>query len=117
MTERDWLAGLKVGDRVATTRHGGCGYALFRVTRVTPTQIVVGGQRYNRKTGGQVGAGGWGRSLIEPTEKIRAACRRDALLSKLAQFDYRALPTATLEELYAITTRNAERPSEGEEEA
>jgi hypothetical protein len=117
MTNRDWLAGLKAGDRVATARHGGCGYALFRVTRVTPTQIVVGGQRYNRKTGAQVGAGGWGRSLIEPTEEIRAGCRRDALLSKLAQFDYRALPTATLEELYAIVRRSETQSSEGEEGA
>lgn len=49
MTERDWLAGLKVGDRVATTRHGGCGYSLFRVTRVTPTQIVVGANATTEK--------------------------------------------------------------------
>jgi hypothetical protein len=102
---------------VATTRHGGCGFALYRVTRVTPTQIVVGGQRYNRETGAQLGRGGWGRCLIEPTEEIRAACRREALILKLSQFDYGTLPVATLEELYAITTRNAERPSKGEEGA
>lgn len=76
MTEQqDWLANLAVGDEVIVayrgydSRHPG---TLKRVERLTATQIIIGAERWRRSNGKIIG-GGYGRSLLEPTEKRRQA--------------------------------------------
>jgi hypothetical protein len=49
----DWLEELKPGDKVLYGSHRDDSIGV--VERVTPTQIIVGGTRYNRKTGRRVG--------------------------------------------------------------
>ncbi len=52
----DWLASIKPGDRVLTTRGYGRGYDSTMVAKVTATQLVLdGGSRYRRKDGRSVG--------------------------------------------------------------
>ncbi len=82
----DWLASIKPGDRVLTTRGYGRGYGSATVAKVTATQFVLnGGGRYQRKDGCAVGGDGWTTTcLLQPTTerlaeialaKVRHACR------------------------------------------
>ena len=75
------LENLKAGDKVAVMYGSGAKNRPCRVNRiqvvskVTKTQVVVGSQRYNRHTGGEVG--GTGSVWIQPAsaehEKTYAA--------------------------------------------
>lgn len=68
-----WLAGLKVGDKVATDisdRYNAP--SLATIVRVTPTQFILDrsyANKYRRKDGGQVG-GGYGKTLQPITQMV-----------------------------------------------
>jgi hypothetical protein len=87
------------------------GYRDAIVTRLTPTQIVVGMDRYRRSDGR--GIGGIGGDLYEATpERIREVSdrRRTAALSaQISDTNWRALPLSTLEAVAALLdTQNTE---------
>lgn len=58
------LCDLKAGDHVVVVSPYGSGYTVAVVDRVTPTQIVVGGCKYNKAMGREVGSSGWASSII-----------------------------------------------------
>ncbi len=77
-----WLNGLDAGDEVGVSyRHG---VRLERVTKVTPTQVVTGRDRWRKKDGRRVGE--YDRwfppRLVEATEEVRAEVRLRNLRSR-----------------------------------
>ncbi len=84
--QQAWLASIKPGDRVLTTRGYGRLYDSAKVAKVTDTQFILdGGCRYRRKDGRAVGGDGWTIThMVQPTAerlaeiellKARYACR------------------------------------------
>lgn len=65
MTAREWLDGLKAGDKVAVEHYSSVGIAT--VDRTTATQIVVRGGRYRRHDGHYVGGGYTAPMIAQPT--------------------------------------------------
>lgn len=68
----EWLAGLKAGDEVAIPFALGWThntYVFRRVTRTTPTQIIVDDVRYQRRTGSAMAP--HRGALVIPTEEVR----------------------------------------------
>jgi len=63
----------RVGDEVVVSFRVGFGheaYKLASIDRLTKTQVIVGGQKFRRDTGGQVGGDSWYPNFIKhPTEK------------------------------------------------
>lgn len=117
-TDRAWLASLNAGDAVAVAPGYRSRFAdrpwLARVERTTRTQIIVGGARYSRATGVEIGTGqGWAGTLVVPSIEISAAVRRARLVAWLKT--PRAYVGATDEEIErlheivsAIDARNRE---------
>jgi hypothetical protein len=94
-----WIAGLKVGDRVAIS-HGSWdrSYTFATVTRTSDATIWVGGHRKfwrrGRKAGDLVGAGPYTSCMLyEPTQEMvdaanerqLRACVRDMKLGELSR--------------------------------
>lgn len=86
-----WLASLKVGDQVAVRygRWGAGSYTIFRIERVTSTQLVSTRQsfrpvevRFRKSDGRVIGDDGYNR--IEPvTKEVREANEREKLTTWL----------------------------------
>lgn len=58
MTDKKRIDELKVGDRVAIDTRSLYGrYVIHEVTKITASQITIGGQRYNKRTGIRIGDG------------------------------------------------------------
>jgi hypothetical protein len=73
--KKAWLSSLQAGDDVHFHgRYGnGPGY-IAQVTRVTPTQIVIGDSRFDKEDGRRRGSHGFHVEWIyEPTDDIREA--------------------------------------------
>lgn len=74
---KEWLKNLKVGDEVAacSSAHGWshC-YNFFKVSRMTPTQIILGNTtKYRRKDGIRIGDDSYTRNvLVRPTDELKA---------------------------------------------
>lgn len=96
--EREWLAGLKVGDAVAvsTRWHG---YRMDRVTKLTATQIVTTTGRYRRQNGWPVGSAE--SSIKEPTQEIRDDIEKRTLTSYVARYPFDKLSLDTLRSVVA----------------
>jgi hypothetical protein len=85
--------------------------ALATVDRVTPTQIVVGCQRFRRKDGNIVGGDTWSRCDIrQPEPFLIDKANRQAALSSLRRIvdNTKAIPTETLMAAVALLV-----PTEG----
>lgn len=73
-----WLANLEAGSKVAIKRGFGGEHSICTVDRVTATQVVVNGIRYNRTNGYQIGShSSYLRPRIEEAtpQRIEAAQR------------------------------------------
>ena len=100
----EWLQNLKPGDKVIR-RSGGVGAVDYieTITRVTPTQIVIGNARYRKDTGREVG--GYDRwhsiwleeATPEATRKVEATFKRLKLVRELSNMEWGKLPLETLE--------------------
>ena len=103
LTREVWLNGLKVGDEVAVHGRGfGDRVAVYKVEKLTPTQIVVRGDRYDKATGRERGASAYDRMSLEPvTEEVRQKIRRDRLLVRIDKsmrnFNLHKMPLQQLE--------------------
>lgn len=75
MTDSEWREGLKSGDEVFVSQRYGGAPVPAKVTRVTPTQIVIDiwkDAKFKRSTGRLIGGSTWdSRYLIQPTDKNR----------------------------------------------
>jgi hypothetical protein len=76
------LENLNVGDLFAIS-YGYGSFRLARVERVTPTQVIVGTERFHKKNGSKVGVGSsWNpvRAFIPSAQKLKEI--RRTLLEK-----------------------------------
>jgi len=98
MNDEAFLAGLKPGDEVSVANE-----RIERVTKLTPTQIVVGHSRFNRKTGRSCGTSGWHTSWLYPvSQQLREKIARREVLHALKYTDTSKVPTATLEAMVKL---------------
>lgn len=87
----DWLQQLKPGDTVIVDSGPYLSHIAV-VSRVTPTQIVIGDSRYNKKRGELVGASSWNRCYLrEPLPERVEQVTRKKLISQLLRLDERRL--------------------------
>ena len=63
MNDRNWLEQLKVGDSVIVDGSYR-GSSIGKVEKITKTQIVVNGARFQRKSGFLVGCDSWNRKML-----------------------------------------------------
>lgn len=98
----DWLQLLKPGDTVIISSNGLYGQNVRKVEKITATQIVVGGTRYNRKTGHQCGKYSFdSSSLRKATPEVIEEIHRKNYISKLCHLDARRLRSLDTETLRA----------------
>lgn len=82
MSTKTWLEELEVGSQVIVDHQGRL--RLWKVDRVTKTQIIIGMWRFRRSDGGVVGMSGWSRSqLLEPRPELIGRIRRDQLIASI----------------------------------
>jgi hypothetical protein len=103
------LQSLGPGDRVIYHPSGVYGHpSIMRITRVTPTQIVVGNDRFNRETGWRKGEHGYsGMSRIsngtpEQFQEVADNRERLAIAESLSVRNWKALPLDKLRAIKAI---------------
>lgn len=115
MTSYEWLAGLKVGDRIAVRRKYGMGHDVAVVSHVTPTQVHTRHLKFRRKDGRSIGGSTWdSQSITQVTEEIlaRATAENDAaILMSIAQGKTKA-PHAILRAMVEVYEAYSETNSE-----
>jgi hypothetical protein len=110
------LKDLKPGDKVVEFGGGPmASNTIETISRITATQIIIGGHRearYNRISGNRVGSSGWSRRYIRPAKKedIQTIEEREARLKLVLFIDdkisnLRKWPTKYLIELKDIVER------------
>jgi hypothetical protein len=110
----EWLLSLKEGDEVATAvryTHP-ARYRFARVTKLTPTQIVVGSSRYRKTDGGLVGGDSWDNEAIqEPTDTMRERNREHADRHRLneAKDGFHKLPIETVRALLSVLAAESQK--------
>jgi hypothetical protein len=76
----------KPGDEVAYYRSYRDTPRKLTIARVTPTQIVVGGQRFRRVDGDEVGGSRWDRTRVKPwTPDIDEALAKEEAAKRAAE--------------------------------
>lgn len=107
---KNWLAGLKEGDKVAyLSGHCNGGHVVARVKKISPTRkhFEVGGSSWTEKMNEHGFAKARDRysapDSIEPlTEQILETIRRRQIIKKLVETDWVKLDTATLVKIYDL---------------
>jgi hypothetical protein len=99
--DNDWLASVKVGDVVFTDSRWG-GLRRMRVTKMTATQIVCGGERFKRTNGRRIGDSGYDvLYLLEFTPAKESAYQFQQAVNYLKVVTWAALPAAVVIEIAA----------------
>jgi hypothetical protein len=107
-TNDEWLKELKVGDEVAVwhSSFGSGHYDFAKIEKIHKTHFVIGSTKYRRDSGRHAGESWHPAWLRQATPELRqeivAARRLNFLCSKLAETNWRKLPTETLEAIYNI---------------
>jgi len=98
------LENVKAGDMLYTRADYGHGIFLFKADRVTATQVICGGSRFNRQTGKKVGSSGWGSKRAYPaTEKEIRQAKEQYARAKIKKYcEGEALQKLSLESLEII---------------
>lgn len=95
--ETAWLQALKAGDSVVLQRGIGNGLNVCVVDKVTRTQVVIGGSRFRRDTGREVGGYTWDRaSIVEPTADRVHKARLQSARSYLSSVRWSEVSDATV---------------------
>ncbi len=76
------IADLKPGDRVVMC--GRFAYSIWRVDRVTETQIIIGTARFRRKDGLRVGATGWECQRLETSARAFTLAKKSTVENLLS---------------------------------
>ena len=100
----DWLQSLSIGDEVVfQSRYDN---RIEKVTKVTPTQIVVGKSRFKKSSGYEIGGSRWSiLHLVKPTEEIRGGIEHARLADRLKNMDFKKLSLDRLREIYSVATK------------
>lgn len=104
-----WLSSLQPGDEVLCSSRID---SIVTVERVTKTQIVIGNDRFSRKSGALVGyRGGYFRPTIqELTREKREEIERQRLILKLCQLSLRHfenVPTDAIRDFVAVMDKSS----------
>ncbi len=102
MNYTEWLANLKVGDKVAISNR--YGYKSEIVARLTKTQVVLeNGVKFNRESCRRIGDDAWTFVYLVPlTAEIRAEWRREWLLNELSNYNIKQTSNENLEKIVAL---------------
>lgn len=105
----NWLEDLKVGDEVVVSGSF-LSYEISRVTHTTATQIHIGGTKYRRDTGVQMGSvSSWNRSsLCEPTQELRDKIEHKKRASSMGIVTWQKLSLDQLRRIAAIVGEGEE---------
>lgn len=114
-----WLEGLKEGDRVAVSSgYGYRDYSIYKIDRLTKTQIVIRNNKYWRKDGRFVGSSSSYRTVeLQPvTAKVVEAVDRGKFASVFYEYNKLAesLPISTVRKLLAVLDEGEQQGKEGE---
>lgn len=105
------LSDLKAGDEVAVKASGYYQvHERHTITRVTPTQIVIGPNRYRKSDGYRIGDGtGWGtiRAYVI-TDEIRAEIRKKELVDCMKGQNWSVYTIEALAEIFEILKKARE---------
>ena len=87
----EWIENLKAGDEVFISRGSwGLNWERRKVERITKSQIIVAGQRFNKKWNSVVGGGPWSTTyLVQVTPESKAQYREELLKRKAKDFKSR----------------------------
>lgn len=99
-----WLSLLRKGDRVVVRRHmyGSTSIQGGLVERVTPTQLVVSGQRFRKADGRMIAEPKYDYQVLLPLDaEMQAALRNKELTVWLSELPRQKLPLSMLEALHA----------------
>jgi len=101
---KEWIEGLKEGDKVALYNRR---WGISTVTRVTNCRIMAGGLTFDRKTGKEYGGSGWNFGSIRPltqtfVDERKEHDRRIKAQKAFKEIDYLKLTTDQLEAIVAI---------------
>lgn len=113
LSGREWLDGLKVGDRVAS--YGFRNVCVAKVERITPTQIVTNSGKYRKADGEGVGYGdAYDRPRIGPlTQEIIDKIRHSRFATRLQyEVTWSVVPLPVLEQVVAILDSQKAEKSE-----
>lgn len=120
-TKKDWLQGLKPGDKVIVNYvlDGPC---LRQVSRVTATQIIIrtlrgDGSHYDvrvrRRDGTLVGAEGYSRTYIsEATPEVIEEIKRRNRRNYLSKLKWSVVDDATVDVVYAAVRASRDHATE-----
>ena len=104
------LKDLQVGDEVVIK---GLGYPerIAKIERITKTQIVVNGYKFNRGSGSQCGNNGWeGKNIYvltdELKEQLQEVQRKRNIISYIEKFNFNSLSVEELLQVYNIIKSN-----------
>lgn len=103
MSDKEWLASLKVGDKVAISIRNG--YRIGEVSRLTKTQIVLkDGNKFNRESGYLVGRNACNQPVYiqSITDEILKEWRRNWLLKEFYNYDIKQISNENLEKIVAL---------------
>jgi hypothetical protein len=101
----EWISTLAVGSPVVIERGYGRSFlSVDKVTRVTPTQVVIGSTKFRKSDGKAVGQDDsyFTLRLVEPTPERLKTVRRNTLAEKLARAKWGNLPLEVLEAVEAL---------------
>lgn len=103
MTRSEWLAQLKVGDRVAVCDRMDRLYSFYKITGETKTQWKLGSRGACRKDSGHsIGKSAWhGWMIEEPTEAMFQARYEKDCRASIQNIDWDSVPIRVIEECLA----------------
>ena len=113
MSSREWLDGLKVGDRVASYEFRKVYVA--KIERITQTQIITNRGKYRKSDGEGVGYGdSYDRPGIGPlTQEIIDKIRHSRLADRLRhEVKWGSVPLPVIEQVVAILDSQKAEKSE-----
>ena len=107
------LQSLKEGDQVLIYIGVGAEPGIRKIDRLTPTQVVIGNDKFNRKTGEKIGSQDrWSRTRIAAPkegqiEQITNVWKRRLLAHKVGTIKWDTLPAETLQAVLDLVAAQA----------
>jgi hypothetical protein len=97
----DWVESMKAGDEVAIRYNYGRSHYLCKIERVTATQLVVDGRKWNKRSLTPVGNyDSWNKPyLVQSTQQIRDQIERNNLVGEI--MNKRSFDNVSIEDLRA----------------
>lgn len=104
----------KVGDKVLIS-YGWDSLRVATVDKVTKLHVLVGGAKYQIRTGSQVGSGAWGRNHVRPFvqsewDEYKQEAADKATYRALTDFKWSSLDIETARKIQSMIAQSAKEP-------